>query len=270
MCPGAPFLIGGTADQIADHLHPVVQACADAISGLPAADGLLLISAGSAVRVAAPGTVSTGAAEGWRLVPPGTLISTSPVRRSDLPNTPPVRLSPGQGADTAAGTSTGTGTAAVDAVPIDAVSVGTMVGAWLLATTAAQPVPPSTAVEIIGDPAQVAGMLAEQVNATDRIALLVIADGAACHGDHAPGRRDDRAADFDSALAAALAAGDPAALAVACGDRNLARELLATVDPLAVLARLTRSRPPRAATMSYAAAPLGVGYLVAAWYWDRE
>ena len=97
--------------------------------------------------------------------------------------------------------------------------------------------------------------------------MLVIADGSACHGDDAPGRRDDRAAAFDAALAGALAAGDPAALRIAAADRDLGRELLATVDPLTVLALLTASAPPTHADLLFAGAPLGVGYLVASWRW---
>jgi len=101
-----------------------------------------------------------------------------------------------------------------------------------------------------------------------RTGLLVIADGSACHGDDAPGKRDDRAAGFDAALAGALAAGDPVALLSACADRELAAQLLSTVDPLALLALLTARRPPAVADLQYAGAPLGVGYLVASWLWD--
>ena len=111
-------------------------------------------------------------------------------------------------------------------------------------------------------------MLADRVDTAERIALLVIADGSACHGDDAPGRRDDRAAQFDAALAEALAGGDPHALRAAAADRDLARALLAVVDPLAVLALLTARHPPTAADLLYSGAPLGVGYLVASWRWS--
>jgi hypothetical protein len=127
--------------------------------------------------------------------------------------------------------------------------------------------PPTTAIEITGDPAEVAVMLAGRAQSAQRLAVLVIADGSACHGDDAPGRRDDRAAPFDAALADALAAGDPAALRTAAADRALGRALLSSVDPLTVLARLTEERPPLSADLLYAGAPLGVGYLVASWRW---
>jgi hypothetical protein len=49
----------------------------------------------------------------------------------------------------------------------------------------------------------------------------------------------------------------------------LAGELLATVDPLAVLAALTVGDPPSSAALLYSDAPFGVGYLVASWRWNR-
>ena len=110
-------------------------------------------------------------------------------------------------------------------------------------------------------------MLTASIESPDPIAVLVIADGAACHGDDAPGKRDDRAGAFDAAVADALAAGSPTQLAAACADRPLAQELLAAVDPLAVLARLTAADPPDEAELLYSGAPFGVGYWVASWRW---
>ena len=104
----------------------------------------------------------------------------------------------------------------------------------------------------------------------DRVTVLVIADGAACHGDNAPGRRDDRSDAFDAALAHALATGDPAALADACRNPELpADAVMASVNPLALLADLTRSAPPDAADLLYSGAPFGVGYFVASWRWNQ-
>ena len=97
--------------------------------------------------------------------------------------------------------------------------------------------------------------------------MLVIADGAACHGDTAPGRRDDRAAAFDDRIIRALADGDPTALAAACADVELSAALLAGVDPLLVLARCTAGRPPGEARLLYSGAPMGVGYFVGYWRW---
>ena len=268
MCPGAPFLIEGTAEQMAVRLTAVVEACSVAVSGLFDSDAVLLVTPG------APG--STDDRPAWRELPPGTVISTTPVRRSDLPERPTLSLaSGGEGAGPLAAPTVAT--VSVPNLSVATLSVGTMVGAALLAAQVAgapirgnSPVrrpPPTTAFEITGRPAEVAGMLADRVHSAERIALLVIADGSACHGDDAPGRRDDRARTFDGALAEALAAGDPDALRVAAADHDLARALLAQVDPLTVLALLAAGRPPATAELLYSDAPLGVGYLVASWRW---
>jgi hypothetical protein len=44
---------------------------------------------------------------------------------------------------------------------------------------------------------------------------------------------------------------------------------MASVNPLALLADLTRSAPPDAADLLYSGAPFGVGYFVASWRWNR-
>jgi hypothetical protein len=142
-----------------------------------------------------------------------------------------------------------------------------MVGAALLAD--AECSLPVTAVEVI-DAAPTANFLSPMTRSSERIALLVIADGAACHGDDAPGRRDDRSTGFDAAVARALAAGSPADLSSACADRSLSVELLASVEPLDVLARLASTSPPAAAELRYADAPVGIGYWVANWRWTDQ
>jgi len=242
VCPGAPFLIAGVADSLAARLHPVVDACRAALNALPAADSLVLLATGRPTAGGAP----------FRELPVGSAIAMTAVRRSDqqvpaitLPTSPP-RPTP------------------APLVPDPA--VGTMVGAALLGGASKLPV---TAVEVI-DSAATANMLFPMTRSSERVALLVIADGAACHGDDAPGRRDDRSTAFDAAVAAALAAGSPADLSAACADWSAARELLASVGPLDVLARLTASGPPAVAELFYAGAPVGVGYWVSNWRWtDR-
>ena len=250
MCPGAPFLVEGAADSIAGRLAGVGRASGQALALLPAADAVLLLSATS------PGMREIG--DGWRLIPRGTPIPRTSVVRSDGPALPSQRrlqqLSE----------------AGASADEVSNPAVGTIVGASLLTDSAELGVPDFTTVEINGDSIGGAAAAASVVAAADRIALLVIADGAACHGDDAPGRRDDRSTAFDAALAAALTMGDPDALGRACADRELAADLLAIVDPLDVLARLTAPTPPDAAELLYAGAPMGVGYLVASWRWDRS
>ena len=286
MCPGAPLLIDGVADTIAGRQQPLAAACRLALSRLPDCDAVLLLSTGSPET-----TLAAGA--GSRLLLPGSIITTTSIRRSDLAGEhritlPSARNAPAGNApagNAPAGNApvgnAPVGSAPVGSAPVgnatagdapapnstarSATAVGTVVGASLLAAVSNHA--PVTALEILGDPAAAVAVLAKRTNSAERVAVVVIADGSACHGDDAPGRHDDRAAHFDAALAEALAAGAPDRLALACADRSLASDLLATVDPLAVLARLTVGRPPNSAELLYFGAPLGVGYLVASWRW---
>jgi hypothetical protein len=143
-----------------------------------------------------------------------------------------------------------------------------MVGRALLDRAFPDTVPAPVDVLETGDDPAVAQAAIDHHVGPVRVGLLVVADGAACHGDHAPGRRDDRSAGFDDAVAGALAAGDPAALARACADRDLARQLLAITDPLLVLAELAADDPPDVADLLYRETPYGIGYLVASWRWS--
>ncbi len=95
------------------------------------------------------------------------------------------------------------------------------------------------------------------------VALLVMADGAAKRSIQAPGFLDERAEPYDASIAAALAGGDPEALAQL--DADLGVELgsagavtLRTLGDLAKGADIT-------ARLRYDEAPFGVGYFVADW-----
>jgi hypothetical protein len=252
VCPGAPFLLDGSADTLARRADDVVVACRDAVGALRDADVILLLAAGRS-RCATGVPVSANAAP--RVFPPGSLLGAAGVQRSDRGAWPVLTL-PAVGAPDAA------------AAPVPDPAVGTVVGASLLA--AAGITAPVTAVEI-ADGGYDASALMTQL--TDRpaegsgVGVLVIADGSACHGDFAPGKRNDGAGSFDRAVADALEAGDPGALARACGDFRSARDLLATVEPLATLALLTADRPPGRAHLFFSGAPFGVGYLVSLWQW---
>ena len=95
------------------------------------------------------------------------------------------------------------------------------------------------------------------------LGVLAMGDGSARRTVKAPGYLDDAAAPFDSAVAAALAAGDAAALAaidVAEGDRLLAAG--AATWKAVGTALLGRDV---VASLYLDAAPFGVGYLVADW-----
>ncbi len=97
-----------------------------------------------------------------------------------------------------------------------------------------------------------------------------MADGAACHGDAAPGGPDPRSAQFDAAVRDAWSTGDPAALGRACaGLGDLAVALRAESFPaIAALAAATApAGPASSAEILCYATPFGVGYLPAVWRW---
>jgi hypothetical protein len=137
------------------------------------------------------------------------------------------------------------------------------VGAWLLQQTGwtgrrtALGVPETlTSAE--------ASQLGHDLAATeDRVALLCLGDASARRSEKAPGWLDDRAAGFDSQVAAALADADLEALAGL--DAGLARELLAAGRASWQVLAGAASGVSWDAHLLYDAAPFGVGYLVAEW-----
>ncbi len=287
VCPAAPFLVEGVAPALAERLSAVRSACDDAMTALPPADAVLLLT----VRRAAngelvPGQSEPGGGAPWRRYPPGTPISTRGFGRGAAA-TPTLVLPPGSGAVGSLVSGPAGADVLVSPVPaiplavgpvpgtpvpvspnngLDDPAVGTLVGAQLLAGHPG----PVTAVEIVGDPGAVVVLLQDVVRSRAQVSVVVVADGSACHGDKAPGGPDGRSSGFDDAVTAAFRAGDPDALAAACQDKGLARQLQAAVEPLVVLAALTRTHPPAAAEVRFAAAPLGVWYLVGSWRWDNQ
>jgi hypothetical protein len=96
---------------------------------------------------------------------------------------------------------------------------------------------------------------------SDRVGLLVMADGSACRSLRAPGYLDPRAAPFDAAIAEAVRSGDLGSLRTM--DHGLARELLAGARPVwHVLAGAMPGGAPSTEIL-YEADPFGVFYLVA-------
>ena len=96
---------------------------------------------------------------------------------------------------------------------------------------------------------------------SDRVGLLVMADGSACRSLRAPGYLDPRAAPFDAAIAEAVRSGDLGSLRTM--DHALARELLAGARPAwHVLAGAMPGGAPSTEIL-YEADPFGVFYLVA-------
>lgn len=91
--------------------------------------------------------------------------------------------------------------------------------------------------------------------------LLVLGNGSATRTEKAPGHLDERAAAFDAALGAALAAADGAALADL--DLGLAAALWAEAGPLQALGEVLRTGAPGwRAEVTYDDAPYGVQYWV--------
>lgn len=123
------------------------------------------------------------------------------------------------------------------------------------------PLPLSLAVgaTLLGRPAPLVGV-ASRLDVTGD--LLVVADGTARRTEKAPGHLDPRAEGYDAQVVEALASGDPAALAAL--DPALGAELLAAGVPVwrALAASLSGTFE---AQIAYAAAPFGVGYVVATW-----
>ncbi|GAA4888067.1 hypothetical protein [Streptomonospora salina] len=104
---------------------------------------------------------------------------------------------------------------------------------------------------------------AELAAAADRVALLVMGDGSARNGEHAPGTADERAPGFDAAVARALAAADTAAL------ERIAPELAADLmcggrAAWQVLAGGAAGAGLRGDLLAYET-PYGVGYFAALW-----
>jgi hypothetical protein len=111
-----------------------------------------------------------------------------------------------------------------------------------------------------------AAALGEQLGADGKaVGLILVADGAACHGPKAPRAQDPRAKAYDDGVWGALASGQPSRLAQI--DAELGDELGATgpqVWPVLVAA----SRGADAdfvGEVLWAGAPYGVGWAVASW-----
>lgn len=121
-----------------------------------------------------------------------------------------------------------------------------------------------TDVEVLasGSGARVARHLLDQVpRSDDHPSYLVVGNGSATRTERAPGHLDERAADFDARLRAALVGPDPVALAAL--DQDLATELWADTGQLGRLGGLLGGDCD--VQVTYAAAPYGVQYWVMTW-----
>jgi hypothetical protein len=94
------------------------------------------------------------------------------------------------------------------------------------------------------------------------VGLILVADGAACHGPRAPRAQDERAESYDERVCTALASGQPGRLAEI--DVELGDELGASgsqVWPVLVAA----AAGDGIGEVLWAGAPYGVGWAVASW-----
>jgi len=106
-------------------------------------------------------------------------------------------------------------------------------------------------------------VLGEQLRQLDTsIALILVADGATCHGPKAPRAEDSRAPAYQQSVLDAVASGDPAELASV--DTDLGRELGAT-GPLVWPVLLAATDGEWVGELAWSGWPYGVGWLVAAW-----
>ena len=95
------------------------------------------------------------------------------------------------------------------------------------------------------------------------VGVLALGDGSARRSVKAPGYLDESAGAFDAAVARALAAGDPDALAGL--DPTVGERLLAAGVPTWRALGAALAGREVTARLRYDDAPFGVGYLVADW-----
>lgn len=234
VCPHPPIVVPGLAQAAAGELDPLRLAADEAVAGLLDTPADALVVVG-----AAPRTEWLPGGRGGSFAPWGLDLAVGAPSPGDAPL--PLSLTVGRWwlARAGAGSPTGYQGVASDASVGECHRLGECLAAL-----------------------------------ADRVSLLVMGDGSARRGPEAPGTPDERAQRFDDAVAAALAAGDPAALLAI--SPSLADELLAAGRPAwQVLAAAAGGGGAGGgaggggavirARLRYAAAPYGVGYFVASW-----
>jgi hypothetical protein len=97
--------------------------------------------------------------------------------------------------------------------------------------------------------------------ATERVALLAMADGSARRNRKAPGYLDERSVPFDAEVERAIRSGDYGALLAL--DAGVARELMATGRASLQVLAGALDGVPQSTEMRYCDDPFGVAYLVA-------
>ncbi|MGW7489497.1 class III extradiol dioxygenase subunit B-like domain-containing protein [Streptomyces sp. NPDC054786] len=229
LCPCPPLLVPEVAAGAAGELEALRAACLDAIGVLAAARPDRLIVLGPADE-AGRGPHPQGAAGSFR----GFGVDLE-VRLGAAKSAPERELPP-----------------------------SLSVGAWLLSRTdwADAPVEALGVAESL--PRDRALPMGRQIAASaPRVALLVMGDGSTCRTVKAPGYFDERAEDFDAAVARALGTADIAVLTaldeepaagLQASGRACWQVLAGAAEDAGLSGRLLRDE-----------APYGVGYFVAAW-----
>jgi len=242
VCPCPPVLVRELTGQT-EVLPELRAACAAAVARLTAAAPDVIVVAGAGQQ--------TG---GW------------PARaRLDLAAYAPGLAASGRGDGALAGT-------ALAGTPGLPLSLG--VGARLLDEAGYAGSRALHGIAALAPPADCLRLGARLAASAPRVALLAMGDGSARRSVSAPGYLDERAGPFDAAVERAVRDGDLAALAAL--DPGLAAELLAPGRPAwQVLAGAlgadggtagggTAGGTALVPEILYCGAPLGVGYLVAA------
>jgi hypothetical protein len=233
VCPCPPLLVPEVAAGAGAELDDLRAACADAIGVLAASRPERLVVIGPAERP------SRG------VFPPGAAGSFRPFG---------VDLDVTLGAPSA-----DSGEAGEDLPPLPS---SLTVAAWLLRGWSAAPVEGLGVGEQL-EPDRCAAAGRAVAGSAERVALLVMGDGAACHTVKAPGYLDERSGPFDDTVASALAGADVPALAAL--DPALAQELKAAGRaPWQVLAGAAEDAHLGGGLL-HRTTPYGVGYFVAAW-----
>ncbi|MEU3711793.1 class III extradiol dioxygenase subunit B-like domain-containing protein [Streptomyces catenulae] len=230
LCPCPPLLVPEVAAGAAGELDPLRAACREAVDALAAArpDRLVVVGPTDGAGAGPYPQGATGSFRGFGV--------DQEVGLGTAPHPPGPPLPP-----------------------------SLSVGAWLLAH--ATPVDaPVTGLGVDGALAPEDCLEAgrELAASAPRVALLVMGDGSACRTVKAPGYHDERAADYDAALARALATADTDTLAAL--TPALATTLQSTGRaPWQLLTGAARASTPLRGTLRYDEAPYGVGYFVASW-----
>jgi hypothetical protein len=225
-CPHPPLLVPELAQGAAQELEGLRAAAAAAVSAVVQARPRQLLLVGSGDRSMLHSPLARGTLRGYGLDREVHLGSPSCGGSLDLP-------------------------------------LSLTVGAWLLERAAG---PRTLALGLeVGPDYGSSRAAAEAIGLVEAggLGLIVMGDGSARRAADAPGYLDERAAGFDASVEAALAAGDPDALADL--DLDVAGQLLCAGGPAWSAAGDLLSAQTWSASLDWSGAPYGVGYAVATW-----